>query len=84
MLRFDGKLSSKVHEASLTQVSEKMRQLLIIMAKKKSCTKNRSCALFCLQLTAAENTFSVAEYKLGSADLADSAASNSFSAIIQE
>jgi len=41
MLRFDGKPSTKVQEASLTQVCAKMRKLLIIMAKQKTCTKTR-------------------------------------------
>lgn len=38
-LRFDGKVSSKVPEASLTQVCAKLRKLLIIMTKPKSRTK---------------------------------------------
>jgi hypothetical protein len=39
-LRFAGMFSNKVQKASFTQVCEKMRQLLIIRVKKKSCTKN--------------------------------------------
>jgi hypothetical protein len=41
MLRFDGKVSAKIQEAAFSQVCEKMRKLLIIMAKQKACTKNR-------------------------------------------
>ena len=41
MLRFDGKASAKMREASFSQICEKMRKLLIIMAKQKSCTRNR-------------------------------------------
>jgi hypothetical protein len=40
MLRFDGKPSAKMQEASFSQVCEKMRKLLMVMAKHKSCTKN--------------------------------------------
>jgi hypothetical protein len=41
MLRFDGKVSAKVQEASFSQVCARLRKLLRIMAKQKSCTKNR-------------------------------------------
>jgi len=41
MLCFDGKPSGKLQEVSLTQVCERMRKLLLIMAKQKSCTENR-------------------------------------------
>jgi hypothetical protein len=39
-LCFAGTFSNKAQKASFTQVCEKMRKLLIIMAKQKSCTKN--------------------------------------------
>jgi len=41
ILRLDGKVSDKAQETSFTQVCEKMHKLLIVMAKQKSCTKNR-------------------------------------------
>jgi len=40
ILRFDGKVSAKIQEATFSQVCERMRKLLIIMAKQKTCTKN--------------------------------------------
>lgn len=41
MLRFDGRVSAKIQEASFTQVCEKMRKLLMIMGKQNSRTQNR-------------------------------------------
>ncbi|MEK7727468.1 MAG: hypothetical protein AAB354_03590 [candidate division KSB1 bacterium] len=41
MLRFDGKVSTKVQAASLTQVCARLRKLLLIMSKQKSCTEKR-------------------------------------------
>jgi len=41
MLRFDGKVSANVPEASFSQVCARLRKLLRHMAGQKSCTKNR-------------------------------------------
>lgn len=37
---FAGKFSAKIQEASFSQVGERLRKLLTIMTKQKSCTPN--------------------------------------------